>query len=258
MLVSSKAKDFAVDVAKEAGSVIRSEFRLGMKRSLKSDKSFVTESDIKINSMVIRAVKKEFPNHDIFAEEGSSLGNKSGYTWVCDPIDGTIAFSHGVPTSAFSLALVKDGKPIIGVVYDPFMDRMYSAQTGKGSFLNGERIRVSNERKLKGSIVALSHWNGAQFDLSKLYERLIDSGASVLKLGSIVYGGALVSVGEFSASVHPAKASYDSAALKVIIDEAKGKVTDIFGDNQRYDGKINGAIMSNGLVHAQLVKLVRK
>lgn len=254
-------RDFAIQIAKEAGKMIKEDFALSMQRRLKpDDETYVTDTDKKINKMVIGLVRKEYPAHDIISEEGSHIANRSANRWVCDPVDGTISFSHGVPICAFSLALVVEGMPHIGVVYDPFGDRMFHAEIGKGAFLDGKRIKVSRESRLRNSVVGFSHWKNPQFNLAPLYENLTDNsiGANVLVLGSITYMGALVSCGEFAANVHAARLPYDSAALKVIIEEAGGKVTDLFGIDQRYDGLIRGCIMSNGVVHQELVGLVRQ
>ena len=186
---------FAVELSKAAGKMIRDDFGFGMEKRLKRDHTIVTATDIRINKMVVDEIRKKFPRHDVIAEEGSYTANKSEYRWVCDPIDGTIDFSHGVPNSAFSLALTRNGRPLFGVVYDPFMDRLYVAPTPRGADLNGNQIRVSRNNGLQGAVIGLSYWKNAQINLSKLHERLLDSGASVLMLGSITYMGALVAAG---------------------------------------------------------------
>lgn len=251
-------RDFAVQLARDAGSIIKSEFRFGIEKKMKPDHTVVTPIDIKVNDMVVKAIRREFPKHDVVAEEGSYLGNRGNYTWVCDPIDGTIDYSHGVPNSAFSLSLTYNGQPFVGVVYDPFMDRMYTAIIRRGAFFNGTTMQVSKNYRLQSAVVGLSYWKGAQAGLSALHERLIDAGASVLMLGSITYMGALVAVGEFSASIHPARKAYDSSALKLIVEEAGGKVTDLYGHEPKgWDGRIRGAIMSNGVLHEKLADLLR-
>lgn len=254
----TKEGDFAVGVAKEAGKIIATGFMPKIRTETKRDGTPVTGTDRKVNAFVIREVSRKFPEHEILAEEGSKITKRSTYRWVCDPIDGTIAFSHGCPTFAFSLALLKNRMPIVGVVYDPMQERLFFAEKGNGATLNGARIHVSGENKLKGAVIGISAWNGARFSLEPLSGRLMDRGAAVLRLGSIAYMGALVSCGEFAASVHPARMSYDSAALKLIIDEAGGKVTSIFGKEQKYGGKIMGCIMSNGALHSAIEKLVRR
>jgi fructose-1,6-bisphosphatase/inositol monophosphatase family enzyme len=231
---------------------------MGMKKSYKADKTVVTETDFAVNKLVIESINKRFPDHDILAEEESDMKRGSKMIWVCDPVDGTQVFSHGVPTCAFSLALVKDGKPILGIVADPFMDRICWAEKGSGAYLNGKKIKVSSQRTLDNALVSWCCWNAAQFKLSTLYPRIVSKNAYCVDLGSIAYQGMLVACGEFSASINPASMPHDTAALKVIIEEAGGQVTNLFGNEQRYDGPIKGVIMSNGFLHQELIGLIKE
>lgn len=255
----SKEKKFAIDMAKKAGKIIQKDFKLGMKSWYKKDKNVVTKTDIKINSMVMRSVKRMFKEHSVLSEEQSDMTNKSSKVWVCDPLDGTLMFTHGVPLCVFSLAYVVDGRPILGAIFDPFANRLFFAEKGKGAYLNGKRIYVSTKTDIKYSLMGVSIWKerGAFANISELYKKLIDQDVSVLDTLSITYLGTLVAAGQFEACVHPATTSRDSAALKIIVEEAGGKVTDLFNEEQRYDGKIKGCIISNGLVHEELSKIVR-
>jgi fructose-1,6-bisphosphatase/inositol monophosphatase family enzyme len=251
-------KEFAIGLAKKAGLEIRRAFGFGNEKRMKKDNTPVTNTDLAINRIMVDAVKERFPDHGILSEEGGDLSGRSGYVWVCDPLDGTVPFLHGIPTCVFSLALVKDGIPILGVVFEPFTDRMFHAEKGRGAFLNGKRIGVSKDKEFMGSAIGLCNWIGSKFDLNVMYGKLIDRGVHVLDLGGITYMGALVANGEFLASVFPGENPWDSAALKVIVEEAGGKVTDLFGKEQRYDTDINGCIFSNGKLHKQLVELGSK
>lgn len=255
-------KRFALGLAKEAGAIIKENFaaglRFGVESKQKADKTLVTKTDTDINDLVIRAVKKEFPDHDILGEEKSDLKKNSKYTWVCDPLDGTSIFTYGIPLSVFSLALVRDGVPVTGVVNHPYLNQIFSAEIHEGAFLNGNPINVSKNTTLERSAVGMAYWRSAQVNLDPIYHKLYKAGVNILQLGSIAYMGALASNGSIVASIHPAEMPYDSAALKVIIEEANGKVTDLFGNEQRYDGPIKGCIMSNGILHDELVRLLKE
>jgi fructose-1,6-bisphosphatase/inositol monophosphatase family enzyme len=243
-------KKFVFEVATEAGKIMRANFGIGMKKKWKSNYTPVTVTDTKINKMVIAAVKKNFPGHDILGEEESSRKNNSKYLWVCDPVDGTIPFSHGIPTCVFSLALVVDGKPILGVIYDPFFDRMVYAEIGKGAFLNGKKISV-NKKDLNNSVL---DWESQKTThiLKELYPKCLP-----LTFASYIYGGMLVAIGELVASVYTWKFAHDCASLKVIIEEAGGKTSDIAGKDQRYDREVNGMLVSNGVVHKRLLEILK-
>ena len=224
-------------------------FGLGMKKEWKADSSPVTKTDIAVNQLVIDQVAKFFPAHNVLGEEQSSLKNKSEYLWVCDPVDGTVPFSHGIPTFVFSLALVKDGEPILGLVYDPFMDRIFFAEKNKGAFLNGKKIKVN---KLDMSRGVIGWDNAGMSEMRKKFPNI-----ACICLWCICYEGALVASGELQATYYGHIYAHDIAALKVIVEEAGGKVTDKQGKEQRYDQKINGALISNGLVHKQLLKALK-
>ncbi|MBN2202879.1 MAG: inositol monophosphatase [Candidatus Aenigmarchaeota archaeon] len=255
----AKERRLAIDLAKKSGKIIQRGFKLGMKSWYKEDKTVVTKADIKINNMVLRSIKKAFPGHSVISEEKSNIVENNEKTWVCDPIDGTLMFLRGVPSCVFSLAYLEEGKPKLGVVFDPFMNRMFHAVIAKGAFLNRKRINVSTKTDLKYSVVGLSCWKerGAFADISDIYRKLLQNTADLFDLGSTAYQGMLVASGHFEGSIHPATSPYDSAALKIIVEESGGKMTNLFGEDQRYDQKIKGCVISNGLVHKELVEIAR-
>ncbi len=242
-------KTFALKIAKQAGKNIRDNFALGMAKQYKSDYSPVTVTDLKNNKLVIDQVAKHFPGHSVLGEEASNIIKGSRQTWVCDPVDGTVPFSHGIPTCVFSLALVDDGRPILGVIYDPFMDRMFFAEKGKGAFLNGGKIKV-NKSNMDRAVVGWS--NKGTTEMRKQFPNV-----PVVTLWSICYEGILVASGELNACFYDHINAHDIAALKIIVEEAGGKVTDKFGREQRYDGRINGALVSNGVAHNELLKFIK-
>src|SRR3989339_1842896 len=153
-----KEKEFALLMAKKAGKIIKKNFAMGMEKEWKSDNTPVTVTDKAVNSLLIKESKRYFPKYGILGEEENSIVGNEEYHWVCDPIDGTIPFSHGIPTCVFSLALVKDGVPVVAVVYDPFMDRLFTAEKGNGAKLNGKTIHVSPAKTLKNAVVGVRVW----------------------------------------------------------------------------------------------------
>jgi fructose-1,6-bisphosphatase/inositol monophosphatase family enzyme len=122
--------DFAKKLALQAGDIMLQYFDTDIAVETKEDASPLTIADTTINKMVIAAIHEKYPDHGIIGEEESDHTVGTKYVWVCDPIDGTIPFTMGVPTSQFSLALVKDGVSILGVLYDPYTKRMYEAVKG--------------------------------------------------------------------------------------------------------------------------------
>ena len=134
--------EFAKNIAKYAGKVMLKYFNQNNGANYKGDKTIVTLADKEINSYLIEQVKLKYPSHSVDGEE-EQFGN-SDYVWVCDPVDGTAMYARHIPVAVFSLALVIDGIPNVGVVYDPFTDSLYSAIKGKGAYKNNEKIFVNN------------------------------------------------------------------------------------------------------------------
>ncbi len=244
--------EFAKSLAKEAGQIMHKYFQQGVEFRLKEDASYVTKADEEINDLVIQRVSERYPDHAVLGEE-SSKENNSSYTWSCDPIDGTVPFTKGIPISVFSLALVENGESVVGVVYDPFMDRMYSAVKGQGAFLNDKSISVSTVAALADATLNVEWAPEFAYDIdTALHNFSVDNQSYVLHLGSVTAASCLVAVGQYEACVFAGTKgkSVDIAAVKVIVEEAGGKVTDLFGNDLRFDVKdIKGAIISNKAIH---------
>lgn len=250
-------KKTALNLADQAGKIIRANFKLSMKKSWKSDNTPLTLADNKINDLVIETINSKHPKHQILAEEGDDMGGDSKYVWVCDPIDGTIPFSHGIPTSVFSLALTDNGKPILGVVYDPYMERLFFAKKGMGATLNNKKISVSKNDDFFGSLVGFSGIENTDYNYPDIVKELNNQNALTMNNLSATYMGALVSNGEFAGNIFFANKPHDSAALKIIIEEAGGTMTNLFGNEQRYDKEINGHIAANPKMHKKILSLIQ-
>lgn len=252
-------RKFADELALKAGKIMLEHFGLGVNRNFKHDTSPVTEADLQINSRVIEEVKKAFPEHSVQGEEETHIVENSEYVWVCDPVDGTRPFSNGLPIATFSLALVKDGEVIVGVVYDPFCDRLYSAEKGGGCFINNIKTHVSETSSFVRATADCEISPRAKYDTKGLRDHLVEKFDIVnYKLCAFVLPSALVSAGEFDFTIFPATTAHDAAAIKILVEEAGGKVTDIFGEEQRYDQPINGLIVSNGILHDELVAMCKE
>ena len=250
---------FAKKLAADAGAIMRRYFRsedIGTVE--KSDKTLVTLADTEINSMVITRVKETFPRHAVHGEEEHFVVDNADYTWVCDPVDGTMPFAKGIPISTFSLALVdREGRSVVGVVYDPNQDRLYEAVRGQGAWLNGKPIGVSSKTELDLAYIDQELWINEQegVSFSDPKDRLNKQGAKVTTFCSAVLAGCFVAEGVYEALLFGQSKPEDIAALSVIVEEAGGKVTDLLGRDQRYDQKIYGAVVSNGLLHEQLLAI---
>lgn len=250
--------EFAKEIAKKAGEIMLKYFNMDNIANYKDDNTIVTLADTEINQYLIKRVKEEFPEHSVDGEEDAF--GKSNHVWVCDPIDGTAMYARHIPVAVFSLALVVDGKPIVGVVYDIFTDNLYTAIKDKGAFKNNKKILVNN--CCLTDIKSVSHfdiWPNAPYHINEVIEEL-GKKTYFVSIGSIIRACVCIASGEFTLAIFPGTKhkNCDIAAIKIIVEEAGGKVTDLFGEEQRYDTDINGAIISNGLVHNEVIETIKK
>jgi myo-inositol-1(or 4)-monophosphatase len=249
-------------LAFQAGSLIKDNFRLGMARVMKGDGTPLTETDTDINQLVVDSILKDYPHVRVIGEEGNYEVDDAEYTVFCDPIDGTIPFCRGTPISTFVISVVKKHQPLAAVIYDPFMDRMWHAQRGWGAFLTtggkSRHIRVSTHASLHHSNICMVWWKGSSFNLHAVAQKLMDAGSTWGNPLTIAYYGGLLASGEQDATIFPGLKGWETAAMQLIAEEAGGKATDIHGNTLRYGlkGEIEGHIISNGLIHDELVELV--
>ncbi len=252
--------EFSKELAREAEKIALKYFSFEVENIYKEDDTPLTKADTEINDLVIRRVNEAYPEHSIYGEEKSDRKENSKYVWVCDPIDGTMAFACGLPMFVFSIALVdqSNGLPVLGLVNDPVMKNMYWAYTGSGAYRNGKKISVLNSTTLKNTYVNTGA-SGRDLGFSNLplIKTLSERKCAVMKLPSFIYGGIQIANGKYIGAVFYKGAGHDVAALKIITEEAGGKVTDLNGDERRYDEDGVGCIVSNGILHEDLLEIVQ-
>ncbi len=252
--------EFAKSLAKEAEDIALKYFSFEVENTWKEDNTPLTKADTEINDLVIKRINETYSEHSIYGEEKSEIKENSKYIWVCDPIDGTMAFSCGLPTFVFSLALVdqSNGLPVLGIVNDPVMKNMYFAYKGGGAYRNGKKISVSKDDTFKNTYLntAASGWS-VGFSNIPLIKTLSEKKCAVMKFPSFIYGGIQVANGKYIGAVFFKEYGHDVAALKIITEEAGGKVTDLNGNERRYDQDGIGCIVSNGIMHKDLLEVVQ-
>lgn len=259
-MASIYEKELAVakDIAKQAGVIMKDYFfrdDLGIEK--KEDNTVVTVADKKINHLVIEELAKHFDD-GVIGEEESNAGYGMGRLWFCDPIDGTAGFIWGTPTAMFSLALIVDGIPALGVAYDPFLDLMYFGVKGEGSYCNGKRLQVS-KIGFSGGYVVLTSSVAQLVRAPDLAKKILEQKARLATFSGSVYKVCLIARGKFVAFVENGLHHHDTAAVEVILEEAGGKITYADGGARDYSKPfIPGTITvaSNGVVHDQLLRMI--
>ena len=219
---------------------------------------YATEADIEAEKTIVKILTSNFPDHNILAEEQTNINKKSEYTWVIDPIDGTIAFGQNIPNYTVSIGLLKNNAPVIGVINHVCFKNLYWAETGKRAFLNGKRIKVSSKKNLDDSVadLELGHRQRRQSRMDSYINKLITKIGYIFHFGSAVFSQALVADGTLDFYVSQAY-PWDFAAGAVIVREAGGKVTDFSGNEPDWSKERLNIVASNGLIHEQILEALK-
>lgn len=244
---------FAQRLVREAGQLIKDGFEKSHDVELKADRSPVTAVDLAINRHISQAIKSTYPDHGLLGEELSHGSGTEPLQWLCDPLDGTKVFVLGVPLSTAILGLMEHGKLLLGVVYDPFSDRLYHAVKGQGAFCNGRPIRVSDTTLTEGGFVLI------QTGSARFADGIRRSGAQIEPLPGAGYRAMVLASGRASGVIQLGADFHDTGPSSLIVEEAGGTVTDLDGAPIRFDQPItNGIVFSNTTVHKELLQIVAK
>lgn len=219
--------------------------------------NLVTEADHAAEKAIFEVIKKEFPDHYILSEEAGEMAQDSNYKWIIDPIDGTVNFANGIPICCVSIGIEKDGKMVMGAVYNPLMNEFFFAERGQGAYLNDKPIHVSDESELiKACMVTgfpytyLDMPNGPL----QVFERFIRKGVPVRRLGSAAIDLCWVAAGRFDGFYEHKLNAWDSAAGFLMVEEAGGKVTDFKGEH--YSPYQPHLVATNGKIHDDLLEVI--
>ena len=253
---------FAIETAKEAGEILMNHHGKIQELEWTAKQHFRTEVDKMSEELIRKRIIKRFPNHNIYSEENENLEKDSDYSWVVDPLDGTIPYSYGT-TDHFSvcIALAKQKTPIIGVIYAPKRDELYFAQKGGGAFCNNKPIEVSLEENINHILVGLDGGKETKdfqrADIAPYIQKVYSpEGISCfLASGCASVPLALTAQGKLHAYVALSLEPWDMAAGVIINKEAGAKVTDI---NGREWGIGDESILSaNPILHSKLLNLIK-
>jgi len=215
----------------------------------------VIEQDTKTEKYLKNAIQKKYPTHGILGEEGTQKKGKNGFTWVIDPLDGTINFIRGFPYFTVSIGILKGKKPYIGVVYDPITKELFYAQRGKGAFLNGKRIHVSKTSKLANAYLSTGfrYKRGKGFtEPLKKIKKVLERTMVVRRTGSASLDLCNVAKGTFDGFFMYDTKKWDVVAGVAIILEAGGKFLSKEKTNHDLD-----IIVANPVITTQLKNLLR-
>lgn len=263
-LITIFMEDKFLKVAKqaslEAGKVIKKYSGKIHQKSIKNEdpSDFATEADLQAEEKIVEILSKNFPLHNIIAEEKTSIKKGSEYTWVIDPMDGTISFTNNLPFYAVGIGLLKNNMPILGVIYHVSADKLYWAQSTKGAHLNNKKIHISRKTDLGEAIIVLDfgHKVTRQGKFETYINPLKNKVGYLYSLGGFSAGMGLLSAGSFDAAVAQGWV-WDFVAGTVIVREAGGKVTDFEGNEPDWTKERLNIVASNGLIHDQILEALK-
>lgn len=245
--------------ATQAGAAVMQQYFQGtFKISNKEGvNNLVTEADHASEKAIMEVIKASYPDHYILSEEAGELKMDSEYKWIIDPIDGTVNFANGIPLCCISIGLEKEGKMLMGAVYNPFVNEFFFAQKNYGATLNDKKIHVSTKSNLMESCL-VTGFPYTYLDMPngplEVFSKLIRKGIPVRRLGSAAIDLCWVAAGRFDGFYEHKLQAWDSAAGFLIVEEAGGKITDFKGDY--YSPYQPHICATNGLIHDDLLKWI--
>lgn len=252
----------AMEAALKAGNILKEGFGTSFKISNKEGKNnLVTEFDHLAEKIIIEHIHSKFPDHAFLAEESGKTGNVKidNVRWVIDPLDGTVNFAHSLPIFSVSIAAELNNELLCGVVYHPMLDELFTAEKGKGSYLNGNPIKVSQNDDLDTSFLVTGFpYNVNQNPCGCInhFVSIIQRGIPVRRLGSAALDLAYVAAGRFDGfweiDLHP----WDVAAGVLLIREAGGRVSDYNGVEYLIENR--SMVATNGVIHDQVTNVLSK
>jgi myo-inositol-1(or 4)-monophosphatase len=247
----------AIEAAREAGAIIRSLYGTALPVIEKGDRgdSPLTAADTRANQAVERRIRTAFPGDGWLSEESRDTAERlaKGRVWIVDPLDGTKEFVRRIPELAVCVALVEDGRPRLGVTYNPVTDELFTAEPALGATLNGRPVRVTSTSSLERAVLLASRSENERGEWDRYRGRF-----TIELTGSVAYKLALVAAGRADATftLSP-KNEWDVCSSACIVECAGGRVSDVSGAPLRYNRPnpaLSGLVASNGALHGQILQ----
>lgn len=224
--------------------------------SVKGPSDFVTQADLRCEQTLYEELSKAREGYSFLMEEqGTIKGSDQTHRWIIDPLDGTTNFLHGIPLFAISIALEREGEIVAGLIYNPAMDECFTAERGKGAFLNDRRIRVAGRKNLDDTIAVTGiphRGRSGHEQFINEQRRVMEATAGIRRSGSAALDLAWVAAGRYDSYWERGIKAWDIAAGSIIVREAGGKVTDLEGDDKMLT---KGHVLAANLpIHKEMLK----
>jgi myo-inositol-1(or 4)-monophosphatase len=246
----------AVDIARESGALLADCFARGVRSEAKGRFDLVTEADRAAEALILGRLRAEFPSHTVVAEEsGKHAGSSASCRWYVDPLDGTKNFARGYPAFTLSIALEYADQLVLGVVFDPIRQEMFSAERGAGAFCNNTRIHVSAVDRVEQCLVTTGFPSATRHRHSNmhLFCQVSMTTQGLRRTGSSALDLSYVASGRVDAFWDIGLSAWDVAAGLVLVSEAGGSYSDLRG--RRFSLSAPDLLADNALVHDSFVQM---
>ena len=222
----------AVESAWWAGEVILERFRTHKEINFKGRANVVTDVDLLAEKAVLQLLRDEYPDFGIISEESEPVVTSSSYTWVVDPLDGTRNYASGIPHFAVVVALAWNGEVVLGVTYDPIRGEVFTAEKGKGAYLNDAPISISPKEEIPDCLLGfdMGYVDGKAVMALDMIKSLWPGMQSIRIMGSSALGLAYASCGRVDIYFHHHLAPWDLASGLLLVSEAGGRTIDRYGE----------------------------
>jgi len=242
-------------LARQAGQILFDSYEKDHQVDFKGVIDLVTEVDHASEEFLISEINRQFPGHSFLAEESGASGAKSEHLWIIDPLDGTVNYAHGVPLFCVSIAYSYQGQVLLGAVYDPMRSEMFSGERGKGAWVNGRPLKVTNVDELQKSLMVTGFpydsWHAIpnNFDYFAKLGRLTQG---VRRLGSAAIDLCYIAAGRLDGYWELSLKAWDVAAGGLIAEEAGALVTNIKGEPGYLNSPVS-IVAANPRLHPKLL-----
>jgi myo-inositol-1(or 4)-monophosphatase len=246
--------DFAIDLGRRAGAVLLDGLDRRRTVELKSAFDLVTDIDRASEDLIVSAIAAAYPHHAILAEESGAIG-EAEYTWLIDPIDGTNNYAHGYPYFCVSLGLWRGQTPLLGVIYNPMLDELFTTQAGGGAYCNGRPIHVSDTATLGAALISTGfpyNYGTTPENNLREFDRIQARCRGVRRGGAAALDMAYVSMGRLDAHWEMGLNPWDTGAAALLVLESGGRLSDWRG--APWHSGADRLAASNGLIHDELIQ----
>ncbi|MGB5073605.1 MAG: inositol monophosphatase family protein [Bacteroidota bacterium] len=251
----------AIHAAREAGTILLHHLGNLQEIEVKNEQQFnlVTEADRNAELRIVEILLAAFPDHGILGEEGGVRNPDASHKWIIDPLDGTTNYTHAFPIFSVSIGLEIEGELEVGVIYDPIRDEMFSTERGKGAYLNGKKIHVSDTSRIEKAMLVTGFPYNIRENPDYCYERFIGflkEAQAIRRLGSAALDCAYVAAGRLDGFWEVSLQPWDKAAGHLLIEEAGGRVSDFSG--AAHDIYQLPFLGSNGRIHEDMLRVLEE